>query len=369
MTAAEREVRRLRQQSHLLAGTKSATAGAVVRHMLAMQGQDLPGLLWSLGVRAAPDVAESDVRAAFDAGHIVRAWPMRGTLHAIAGEDLAWVLALTGERMIASAAGRRRQLGLTDDDVRTAVSGIERELERALRLRRSDVVSVIAATGIDPGGQRAAHIISVAAQRGSICLGPFDGTEQLFVSYPDWVAVRPVLERDEALAELARRYLAGHGPASVQDLAWWAGVTLTDARRAVEALDEAVSAFTIDGITLYAIDTSAPGHTTTAKARAALLLPGFDETVLGYRDRALTIPPEHASRIVPGGNGMFMPTIQRDGTAIGLWKRTDRARHTDIALLPFGDLSGSARTEIDRAAAHYGRFRGMRARVLDGQAT
>jgi len=358
-----RLVLRQRLENQLLADAGAALeVDAVARHMLAMQGQDLPGLLWALALRAGPETTEASTRAAFDERRVVRSWPIRGTLHAVAAEDLGWMLSLTGDRMIRSAAGRRRQLGLSETDVARASDLIDDALGDGGALSRAELVSVLDRAGLDPVGQRVAHILYHAAHRGVICLGPIAGKEQLFVSYRAWVPNRRQLDRDEALAELARRYLGSHGPASETDLAWWAGITVNDVRRGIAALGSTVERLTAggDAADLLVVEGSRRALDETTGVRSPVVLaPGFDETLLGYRERSHALKPEHAPRIVPGGNGMFLPTIQHGGTVVGLWRRAERGRRIELTPEPFQPLTKTVLGGVERAARRYGVFRGM----------
>jgi hypothetical protein len=171
---------------------------------------------------------------------------------------------------------------------------------------------------------RGYHLLAHLAQQGVICQGPVRSGEQLFVLVSRWVRGGRRLGRDldeeEALAEVALRYVRGHGPASVQDLARWTGLPLGAARRGLAAAGRLVH-LELDGRTLLAtpelLDASPEDR---AEARRTLLLPGFDEVVLGYADRSVTLSREDEQRVVPGRNGVFRPTVLHDGHVVGMWR-------------------------------------------------
>ncbi|HXR45408.1 MAG TPA: winged helix DNA-binding domain-containing protein, partial [Pseudolysinimonas sp.] len=169
----------------------------------------------------------------------------------------------------------------------------------------------------------------------------------------DAVAPRPRhRERDEALAELARRYFTGHGPATVRDLAWWAGITLTDARAGLAGAAPDLERFDLDGESFF----HRPG---LEPARPAVhLLPGFDEYLLGYTDRSAPLAGEHTETIVPGGNGMFLATIVVNGEVVGTWRRSSSAKGVRVDVRPFGGLRSSVEAGIARAAKRYAAFLG-----------
>jgi hypothetical protein len=318
MTTFE-EVGRLRLAAQRLTGPQPADAAEVVRLLTAVQAQDFPGALTSVALRT-PSRLRKDVEAALDAGEIVRSWPMRGTLHLVAAEDLPWLLDLLGPRMLAGAAGRRAQLGLDEATYARARDLTEAALSGGRALRRRALLDVWATAGVSIEGQRGAHLLGHLAQTGVICLGPLDGAEQTYVLLGEWIPRPRRLPRDEALAELALRYFTGHGPATVQDLARWAGLPLRDARAGLAAVRDRLAPLDVDGVE-HLMDPATPDRLAACRTEsgAVFLLPGFDEFVLGYGDRRAVLDPEFFERIVPGGNGMFRPTVVHRGRIVGTW--------------------------------------------------
>ena len=324
-TASRRRLAALRLSAQRIGRRDPSTPLDTVRWMLALQGQELPGVKWSIGLRGAG--TETDVDAAFDAGQIVRSWPMRGTLHVVAGEDLGWMLGLTTPGAIASSAQRRAVLGLELADAERARDAVERVLAGRRVLSRAATLEAIQAAGVSTAGQRGYHLLWYLAQTGTIVLGPTEGREQTYALLDDWVPDRRRLDRDEALGELALRFFRSHGPATAPDLARWAGLPLRDVRMGIAACGDRLAMLGLDGVT-YHLD---PETETEAEAATALLarvhlLPGFDEYVLGYKDRSAVLAPEHSTAIVPGGNGVFRPTIVADGEVVGTWRRVDPGR-------------------------------------------
>jgi hypothetical protein len=292
-----------------------------VRGLTAVQAQDLPGALSSVALRSRQR-ARAAVDAALDAGEVVRSWPMRGTLHLVAAEDLGWLVQTLAPRVLRASARRRAGLGLDDTD-------LERGRELALEaldgpgLRRAELLSYWDEHGLSTSGQRGYHLLAYLAQTGTLCLGPLHGGEQRVVLVEQWIANPRQLDRDEALRELALRYFRGHGPATVQDLIRWGQLLATDAHAGTEAARSELMSIVVDGVE-HLMDPQTPQLLDAARAEAEglLLLPGFDELVLGYADRTVTVPAEFADRIVPGGNGVFRPTIISRGRAVGTWRRT-----------------------------------------------
>ncbi|WP_369137071.1 winged helix DNA-binding domain-containing protein [Modestobacter versicolor] len=333
------EISLLRMAAQRLVGPRAPGPAEAVRLLTAVQGQDLPGALLSVALRAG--CSRAAVTAALDAGEVVRSWPMRGTLHLVAAEDLPWMLELLGGRVLAGAAGRRATVGLTDADVARAHDVAEAALTGGRRLGRTELVAALAEGGVPTAGQRGYHLLWWLAQTGLTCLGPTRDGDQQFVLLDEWVPAPRRLEREEAFGELTRRFFAGHGPATVKDLVRWAGVLVRDVKAGLALAAPHLERLDVDG-TEHWMDPRTPDRLAAARAEAEAeavhLLPGFDELVLGYLDRSCTVPPEHADRIVPGGNGMFRATVVHAGTVVGVW-RTGRGKARPIELEPFAELS------------------------------
>ena len=220
---------------------------AVVSHLCAIQAQDYLGSLWAIGLRT-PDCTQADIEAAIEARAIVRTWPMRGTLHFVAAEDVRWMLELLTPRIIERSAGRKRQLGLDDETVARAGEVFTAALRGGARVSRNALMDLLAGAGISPEGQRGYHLLWHHAQTGLICLGPMEGKQQTFVLLDEWVPPSEPVPRDEALGRIAERFAIGHGPVTAEDLARWAGLPLGDARAALVSASSALDHTEMDGV-------------------------------------------------------------------------------------------------------------------------
>ncbi len=340
-----RTVTALRLSAQGIAARASADPVEVVRSLLAMQAQDYLGVLWSLGLRTGLD--ERSVEAAHTSGAIVRSWPMRGTLHLVAAEDLGWMLTLTGERMTRMAAPRHRELQLTASDFERAAAIARDRLGGGGRADRSEMLDAFREGGVATDGQRGIHLLGNLAHTGLIVLS--GRTEYALLD--EHVPEPRRLDPDDALDELALRYFTGHGPATVRDLAWWAGLPLTPVRAATERVRDRLDELVVDGVTHYL----RPG---LEPAGGVHLLPGFDEYLLGYGDRSAALAPQHADAIVPGGNGMFLSTILSRGEVLGTWKRDRGTKAVRVELLPFAPLPASVEKAAGAVARRYATFLG-----------
>ncbi|EWT01164.1 hypothetical protein N865_11020 [Intrasporangium oryzae NRRL B-24470] len=334
-------------------GSPAAPASAleVVHHLGALQAQDYQSGVWSLGVRSGLTLAE--VEEAVLRREIVRTWPMRGTLHWVAAEDARWMTRLLAGRVLGSIGARYRQLGLTEREVATAGRLFEEHLHEPMS--RPDVAALLARAGIDASGQRAYHLVGHHCMTGLLCQGPLIGKQPSFVLIDAWVPLSRNPTREEGLALVAERYVRGHGPVTEGDLANWVGGTLTLAREALGQLGDRIVKEEVDGQTwLTHVDAPAP----SGAPDAVHLLPQWDELLLGYRSRDVTLPDEHTARVVPGRNMVFQPTVVVDGEVAGIWKRRAANGATMVEVTPLTRPTARARRGIEASGAAYGRFLG-----------
>lgn len=339
-------------------GSSGSVAGTV-RWLTAMQAQDLQAAIWAVGARV-PGVGVSDVRSVLDSGAVVRSWPMRGTLHFVAPEDLHWMLDLTAERLTKSIAARHRELGIAWADIEKCRDLALEQVAGGGAASRAELFQVFDAAGQPTAGQRGIHILGTLCRHGWLVQGPLAGNQQLMVGFEDWIPVSRKLERQEAIAEFLLRYFRSHGPATIRDFAWWTQLPLTDVRAAFEDVRGQLVELVFEGISYWLsaetaslLDSGVPGQ------RSVLLLPGFDEFVLGYTDRSLVLAREHANKIVPGGNGVFKKTLVAGGEVIGTWAVEGRGQLAVVVPELFDDarpLGPAAQAAFDRAARRYLKF-------------
>lgn len=303
---------------------------AVVRRLLAVQAQDLGQARWAVGLRCGATAAQVD--AALASGEIVRTWSMRGTLHLVPAADVRWMLALLAARTVAAAGRRLGELGLDEVTVERCGDHLEGRLSSATR---GELLAEIEAFGVSTAGQRGYHLLGQLAQRGRIVL-----LGDRFVPLAS-VAPPVPFDREAALVELARRYFRGHGPATAADLARWANLPLRDVRVGIDGAG--LDRETIDGVDHWSDDAEEP------PPPGVHLLPGFDELMLGYKDRSATIAAADEPRVCPGGNGVFRPTVVVDGRMVATWRAIVARRGVSFTWEPFaGSLDEDALAEPRR---------------------
>ena len=352
-TASRRQLAGLRLSAQgIVAHDKPDDPATTVRRLLCVQAQDFAGAKWAVGLRTAGST-DASIEASLAAGEIVRSWPMRGTLHFVPPEDLGWILSLTAERIVRSTAGRQRELELTEGEFARAREVALEHLSGHRELTRDELLERFVAAGIPTTGQRGVHILQRLCLDRVTVFGPPRPRKQTFVLLDEWVRSPRVLDREEALGEFALRYFSSHGPATVRDFAWWSSLTLTDARVGLAVARDLLDELQVDDTSYFL------PRDTVAAPSAVLALPGFDEYLLGYQDRSAPLTADHAKLVVPGGNGLFLPTIVVDGEVVGTWRRTITRGGVAVEPRPFESLSVRARARFDASAARYARFSGL----------
>lgn len=331
-----------RLTSQLLAGPPAASAEAVAERLLAIQGQDPRGARLAVRARTHGLTAAAVDRGLSETRSLVIAWLCRGTLHLVRTEDYPWLHALSTPPLHTGNARRLAQEGVSPEAAERGVAVIERSLAEEGPLSRAQLRERISAAGVRTEGQAFVHLLGLASLRGLIVRGPMIGSEHAFVLVRDWLGASGPVQRDQALAELARRYLAGHGPAEDRDLARWAGLPLRDARKGLEAIASELVQRS-DG--LVDLRARAP----VAAPPPPRLLGAFDPLLLGWCSRE-AILREHKAIVTV--HGLFRPFALVDGRAVATWS-LPRGR---VTIATFGRLAGADAAALEADAGDVERF-------------
>jgi hypothetical protein len=315
---------------------------AVAARLLAVQGQDPRGA--RLAVRARSDgLTAADVdRALTEDRSLLVTWLNRGTLHLVRSEDYPWLHALTTPPLLTSSARRLRQEGVSPEEAERAVATIERALADRGPLTRLQLRERLDAAGTPTDGQAMIHLLFLATLRGIAVRGPMVGKQQAYVLTRDWLGPQASVDRDKALAELARRYLVGHAPAGDRDLARWAGLPLRDARAGLSAISSKLEK-TAEGLVRLKKQPAEGG------IPPPRLLGAFDPVLLGWTSRADVIG-SHTELVTR--NGMFHPFILVGGRAVGRWRLT----RGEVGLEPFEPIPSKALPALEAEAVDVVRF-------------
>ena len=349
---AGRAVMAERLTAQLLAGERGRDPVEVTRRLLAVQGQDQRGARLAIRARSEGVTAADVDRALSEDRSLLITWLNRGTLHLIASEDYAWLHALTTPPLLRPNARRLSREGLDADAVERGVKVIERSLARDGPLDRAQLRERLDTAGVRTAGQALVHLLMLASLRGLAVRGPMVAGRHCYVLVGDWLGAPAQgrklapLERERALAELARRYLAGHAPADDRDLARWAGLALRDARAGLGAIASELRERE-DGLLEL---TRGPSYR-PARLPPPRLLGAFDPLLLGWCSREAVLD---ANAPIVTVNGLFRPFALVKGRAMALW----RISGGEVSIEPFAGLTRAAERALWADAGDVVRFLG-----------
>ena len=343
-----------RLANQLLIKSRALTPADVVAHLGGIQAQDYSGGEWSIGLRL-PGSKLADIEKSISEGKIVRTWALRGTLHFLAGHDTRWMLDLLAPGIIAGLARRYKELELDPATFGKTNSILAGVLKGNKHLTRGELKAVIERNGISCEGQRMTFILHRASLDKVICFGVTRDKQQTHSLFDETVPKSKPKEREEALAELARRYFTSHGPATLQDYMWWSGLSAADAKAGLQAVKSELEQVTIEGMAYWTPRDALPAK---SKAPAVHLLPMFDSFLLGYKDRSASIEPAVLGQLRTGG--MPHATIMIDGRVVGKWNRTFRKDGVLVETSLFTKLRGQEKNVLSASVKRYAEFIGKR---------
>ena len=298
-----------------LTGTKFTSAQEIVTWMGAMQAQDYAMVKWAIGIRL-PGSTDAMVEEVINAGEIIRTHVMRPTWHLVSPKDVRWMLALTAPHLHKAMKSTRKNLGLTEQILKRSNSIIEKSLIRNGYMTRKELVVELHRNKINPNNLQAIHILFNAELRGTVCNGPMRGKQFTYALFEQRVPQATLLAKDDALAELSKRYFTSHGPATLQDFTWWSGLPALEAKISLESVKSCLVNQQINGQVFWSTDSVVSEPAT----KSIYFLPSFDEFMVSYKDRSASLTPKFLEH-VDFGHGIFKPIIVVNGKVIGIWSR------------------------------------------------
>ena len=355
MAATPTELLTARLRNQLLVESTRRKPAQVVSWLCAMQAQEFPAAKWAIGSRA-PGCQDGDVEQAFNDGLILRTHVLRPTWHFVTPEDIRWLLKLSAPRIHAQNAYYYRQSELDEKTFAKSCAMIHRTLEGGKTMTRAELAVYLKRAKIPADGLKLAYVMMHAELEGVICSGPRRGKQFTYALLDERVPkTTKVFERDEALAELAKRYFSSHGPATIRDFAWWSGLPARDAQTAAESAD-ALESTTVGGTVHWG---AKHGNATPFKNAGAWLLPNYDEYLIAYKDRAPFIDATRAANVVARSNGAFANHLVIDGCLAGSWSRTLNAHSVLVEVAPYKKLTPAQSRAVANAVESYGEFFGL----------
>jgi hypothetical protein len=358
MAATPAELLSARLRNQQLIGSTRRKPAQVVSWLCAMQAQDYPAAKWAIGLRA-PGTQDADVDQAFNDGQILRTHVLRPTWHFVAPEDIRWMLALSGPRVHALNMHYYRQAGLDAKILNKSCAMIHRMLEGKKTLTRTEIATHLTRAKIPADGLKLAYLVMQAELAGVICSGPRRGKQFTYALLDERVPKTKPKTPEESLAELAKRYFASHGPATVRDFAWWSGLTSKTAQQAIASVRPALESSTISGLTHWSAEDSRPA----SKGLVAMLLPNYDEYLIAYKERAAFVDQARAANVVARSGGALANHLMIDGRLAGGWSRTISPNMVQVEVAPYKKLTPAQARAVSNAAECYGEYLGLRAEL------
>ncbi len=346
------DIAKYRLINQQLYATQFTTHHDVVSYLGAMQAQDYAMAKWAIGIRQ-PSTTDNAIEQAINNGDIIRTHILRPTWHFVAAKDIRWIQALTSPHVKTINNSACKRLDLDKDILVRCNNIIEKLLRNNKQLTRPEIMAELSKKKIPTNDIRAALIMMNAELDGLICNCIMRGKQFTYALLDERIKPTPFFTKDEALAELAKRYFYSHGPATLQDFIWWSGLSTSHAKVALELTKPILSSLQIDEQTYWLNDSILYQNNDSVH-----FLPAFDELIISYKNRTAAISLAHQPKAF-SNNGIFKPTILFNGKVIGTWKRSFKK---DAVIMEFSYFDSFKKTKhqmIAAAAKQYGNFLNM----------
>ena len=326
------------------------SAKELVSYMGAMQAQDFSMAKWAVGVRML-NSTEKQIETAYNNGEFLRTHLMRPTWHFVSSDDIYWILQLTAPRIKAFMKSSDLKLGLTENVLNMCYRLMEQKLINDSCVDRDELKQLFSAENIKTDDNALSHIMMNAELDGLICSGPLRNNKLTYALLEERVPEKKYLSKEESLAELSRRYFTSHGPATLQDFVWWSGLSITEARKAMDLIKSDFIIETIDS-KRYCFRNS---DTTFHGDASVLLLPAFDEFLIAYTDRSASLLLVDNRKTI-SDNGIFRPIIVINGQVAGIWRRTTKKDKALVELFFFQPQSVEIKAKAENEVLKYEQF-------------
>ena len=288
----------------------------VVSHMGAMQAQEYRMMRWAVAMRTRKPSARA-FKEAFDSGHIIRLHLMRGTWQLVAAEDYWPWIELCAPRAIAVTKGwmHSNRIHIPDEELLSIRDILAQTAADKRSVTKEDFVQALAERDICMDDHRLSYHIRMAEMSGTLCSGDLLPMKATYALTADKVKPSGKLDRDEALMRFTRKYFQSRQPATLEDFVWWSGLNIGDCRKGIALLGYTIQTVKWKGREFYLM---ASCRTRGFRKGKYLLIPPYDEYLIGYKSRDIVLPPEHRHR-AHNNSGIFKPIIAHDGIICGNW--------------------------------------------------
>ena len=351
------DIVRYRLYNQFLSHTDIMEPAEVVKRLGAVQSQDFAGGKWALGLRMK-GATDAGLDQEFNQGKILRTHILRPTWHFVAPQDIRWMLSLSAPRVHMVNGFMYRQQGLDKEIIHKSYKVLENVLQGNKQLTRTELGSAFEKAGIkNAAGIRLSYFMMSAELDGIICSGARKGKQFTYALLEERVPAVKALGREEALAELTRRYFATRGPATLHDFTWWSGLTMTEAKDGIESVKSQFVSEEIDDRTYWFDSSISP---VKEKSPTAHLLPNYDEYFIGFKDRSAIGAAVRQAGIIGDDSAFLAHVIVLDGQLVGGWKRTLKKNAVQVEMTLVIDLTKAQERAVEEAASRYGEFLQLR---------
>ena len=306
-------IRLLNQQ---LVAPQFGNPADVVGHFGAMQAQEYRMMRWAGAMRTRRPSARA-FKAAFDEGQIIRLHLMRGTWQLVSRDNYWWLLDLCAPKAIAVTRGwmSSNKISIPEEEL-ISIRDIFAQTAADLKsVTKEDFVTALAKKDIHMDAHRLSYHIRMAEMSGILCSGDLLPMQATYALTAEKVGPRNAIDRDEALMRFTRKYFQSHQPATLEDFVWWSGLNISDCRKGIALLGDNIHVEKWKGREFYLTDNC---RTRGFRKGKFLLIPPYDEYLIGYKSRDIVLPSEHRHR-AHNNSGIFQPIIAHDGIICGNW--------------------------------------------------
>lgn len=316
--------------SQQLAAPQFKEPAEVVSWFGAIQAQDYRAMRWAVAMRTGKPSYKA-FKAAFDEGRILRAHLLRGTWQLVSSGDYHWLRALCHDKGTAVLDGWTKSLGFN-------YSGKEKEriltiIEDTVASRGEVTEDIIGEALVEGGIPKEKllynHQLRMAELEGIVCSGSL-GPRNTYRLVRDRIPVSSPVSREESLALLARKYFRSHGPATLEDFVWWSGLNSGDCRQGIASLGDELRPERWKGRDFYIYGEA---RTKGVRSGTVLLLPAYDEYLIGYKSRDIVLHPDKAHH-AHNNFGIFKSVVAWNGKVVGNWKPS--SKDGDVSLFKEG---------------------------------
>lgn len=328
------ELLNIRLYNQLLTTHSLKEPQEIVSWMGAMQSQSLDLAKWAIGTRLENKTV-ADIDETLNTGKVIRTHILRPTWHFVSAEDIHWMYDLSNPRLKPIYQSYARMIQVEEEFIYRTIPFLEGMLQGGNHFTKQEITEALACRNIVCDINALNQVINYAEMEGIVVNGRLKGKQQTFTLLEEFAPCKQKLHKEEALERLARKFFTSHAPATINDFAWWSGLSLTECKQALDMIKNDFICETANGRSFWM---KSDIKTPPADENSALLLPPFDEFVVSYKDRSELIEENHYGKVMTK-NGLFSPTVMLNGEIIGSWKKSIRKGSPKVELSFFEKTS------------------------------